>query len=170
MLLTLPANIRVSWKRLPGTNPLAYCEIISCKENEVLWIQNVKNSAYSPESNRQAGTPNWGGRLTTIDPIKLACFCKKCKWYFYYKKGAELNYLVQGGQMYWAFPFNKTSLDKLVQLLSLLICYYLSWQQLSPALRRLTRSISSKTFRNELTYSGSSPILTAPKCVWNIEI
>jgi hypothetical protein len=47
-----------------------------------------------------AGNPNWRGRLSTVGLlIKLACFVKK-EIMFAFSKEADLNYLVQGGQMY----------------------------------------------------------------------
>ncbi len=50
------------------------------------------------------------GRLSTVDLlIKVACFVKEVK-IFSIQKGADLNWLVQGGQLYSAFPFSKTSL------------------------------------------------------------
>ncbi len=60
------------------------------------------------------GSANWGGRLSTVDLlIKAACFVKKVNNIFK-EKGADLNLLVHGGQLYWAFPFSKTSLVSLI--------------------------------------------------------
>ncbi len=45
------------------------------------------------------------GMLSTVDLIvKIACFVKTVL------KGAGLNWLVQGGQIHWTFPFSKGSL------------------------------------------------------------
>ncbi len=45
------------------------------------------------------GNTNWRGRHSTIDlPIEVACFVTKVK--------------EQGGQLYWAFPFSKASLNE----------------------------------------------------------
>ncbi len=62
------------------------------------------------KSSAVAGNTNWGGKLSTIDLlIKEACFVKKENIIFTIKQ-ADLNWLVQGGQLYWTFPFSKTSL------------------------------------------------------------
>jgi hypothetical protein len=54
------------------------------------------------------GNPHWRGRLITIDLLmKVAYFVKGNK--FLLSKVADLNYLIQGGQLYWAFPFSKRS-------------------------------------------------------------
>jgi hypothetical protein len=48
--------------------------------------------------------------LSTVDLlIKIAGFVKK-KIMFALSKAADLKLLLQGGQMYWAFPFGKGSL------------------------------------------------------------
>jgi hypothetical protein len=48
-------------------------------------------------------------------------------------KAANLNQLVQGGQLYWAFPFSKDSLLICFEEDSLLICFeestFLRWLQ-----------------------------------------
>jgi hypothetical protein len=57
------------------------------------------------------GNTNWGGRLSTVDLLVWqACFCKKKINKDFNIKRADLNWLVQGGQPYGAFPFSKTSL------------------------------------------------------------
>jgi hypothetical protein len=56
-----------------------------------------------------AGNTNWGGRLSTVDQlIKVACFVKKVNNIFNIKR--NWSKLVQGGQLYWAFPFSNASL------------------------------------------------------------
>jgi hypothetical protein len=58
------------------------------------------------------GNTNWGGKLSTVDlPIKIAWFVQK-QVMFVLSKAADPNKLVKGGQMYWSFPFCKTSLVK----------------------------------------------------------
>jgi len=51
------------------------------------------------------------GRLGTVDLlIKVAYFVKNVNHIFNIKKELiDLNKLVQGGQLYWAFPFSKGS-------------------------------------------------------------
>ncbi len=62
--------------------------------------------------NTTPGNANWGGGLSTVDLlIEVACFDKNVNIIFN-KKGTDLNKLVQGGQLYWAFPFGKVSLAK----------------------------------------------------------
>jgi hypothetical protein len=59
------------------------------------------------------GNTNWGGRLSTVDLlIKVACFVEM-EIIFPIYKGAYLNQLVQGGQLYLAFQLSKISLVKL---------------------------------------------------------
>jgi hypothetical protein len=41
---------------------------------------------------------------------KVPCFAKKGKQSLQYFKGADLNELVQGGQLYRAFPFSEGSM------------------------------------------------------------
>jgi len=48
--------------------------------------------------------------MKTVDLlIKVVCFIKEVNKFFSIK-GADLNWLVVGGKLYWAFPFSKTSL------------------------------------------------------------
>jgi hypothetical protein len=62
-----------------------------------------------------AGNSNLTGRLSTVDLlINVACIAKN----FAISKGAQPNKLVQGGQVYRAFPFSKASLGKVIFLLS----------------------------------------------------
>ncbi len=65
------------------------------------------------------GSPFWSGRrLCRIDLlIKVACFVKEVKIYFNIK-AADLSLLVQGGQSYWFFPFNRNSLSRYMALLA----------------------------------------------------
>jgi hypothetical protein len=59
----------------------------------------------------KAGNTTLGGRLSTVDLlIKVDCFIKKLN--IFNINWADLNYLAQGGQPYWAFPLSKTSLVK----------------------------------------------------------
>jgi hypothetical protein len=62
------------------------------------------------ESNALPGNTNWRGRLSTVDLlIKVACFVKRVNNNLILK-GEYINLLVQGGQLYLAFPFSKISL------------------------------------------------------------
>ncbi len=52
--------------------------------------------------------------LSTIDlHINVVCFVKNIHDIFIIKR-AYLNWLVQGGKLYWAFPFSKTSKEKVM--------------------------------------------------------
>ncbi len=53
----------------------------------------------------------WGGLSTADLLIMVACFVKK-KIILSISKAADLNWLVQGGLLYLAYPFSKGSLDK----------------------------------------------------------
>ncbi len=55
---------------------------------------------------KNQGTLTEGGRLSTIDLIRVVCLVKK-KIMFKISKAADLNKLVQEGQLYRAFPFSK---------------------------------------------------------------
>jgi len=56
------------------------------------------------------GNPYWRRRLSTVDLlIKLAC-CVKKEIMHPISKADDLNLLVQGVQLYWAFPFSKCSM------------------------------------------------------------
>jgi hypothetical protein len=58
----------------------------------------------------QTGNPYWWGRFSMADLlIKLGCFVEKKNIASAWKE-ADLNWLVQGGQPYWTFPFHKDSL------------------------------------------------------------
>ncbi len=60
-----------------------------------------------------AGNTNYQGRLSTVDLlIKAACFLIKYNNMFN-TKGIDVNWLVQRGHRYLAFPFSKTSLISL---------------------------------------------------------
>ncbi len=66
---------------------------------------------WKPGMSDQPGNSYWRERLSTVDLlIKMGCFVKKENlvpvW-----KAADLNSLVQGGQLYRYFPFSKASLD-----------------------------------------------------------
>jgi hypothetical protein len=72
-----------------------------------------------------SGNTNWGGRLSTIDLlIKVARFVKKSRL-FWIQKRADRNLLVQGGQLYWAFPSvrlpwsHTTTVTKVVQFITI---------------------------------------------------
>ncbi len=55
--------------------------------------------------NYKTWNTNWRGRLSTVDLMtKVACLVKKSKICLYYQIAADLKFLVQGGQLYWAFP------------------------------------------------------------------
>ncbi len=78
----------------------------------------------------------WGGRLSTGDLlIKVDCFDKKQIISSIFK-GADLNRLVQGGQLYRTFHFSKTS------LLYVIYCMHTSTQ----------------CFQNVLTYFAAAVI------------
>jgi len=60
--------------------------------------------------------PNWRGRIGTVGLlIDKGCFVKKKNIVSIWKV-FDMNYLVQGGQQYWSFPFSKISLFSKVQL------------------------------------------------------
>ncbi len=62
------------------------------------------------EPMRSPGNTDWRESLSTVDLlIKTACLVKKWIKLLISKVG-DLNYLVQGGLLYCAFPFNKASL------------------------------------------------------------
>jgi hypothetical protein len=72
------------------------------------------------------GNTIWRGRLNTVDLlIKVTCFVKKRKIIFSIVKAVDPNWLVQGqgGQLYRALPFSKTSLDKRTNLFYKSVCY-----------------------------------------------
>jgi hypothetical protein len=49
----------------------------------------------------EPGNPYRSGRLSTVGLlVKITCFVKKKKYFFLVFKGAELNLLVEGGQLY----------------------------------------------------------------------
>ncbi len=63
-----------------------------------------------------AGNANWGGRLSTADLlIKVDCFIKKIHNLFNIERNWS-KLVIQGGQLYWAFPFSKTSLDSVMSM------------------------------------------------------
>ncbi len=70
---------------------------------------------------RKAGNTNWRGRFSKVDLLtRVACFVKK--WImFSISKVADLNKLVQGGQLYWAFPFSSCFLVQLLLLASVTV-------------------------------------------------
>jgi hypothetical protein len=51
--------------------------------------------------------PEWRGRLSTTDLTRIGCFGTK---EFSVRKETRLKLLVQGGQLYWSFPFRLESL------------------------------------------------------------
>ncbi len=60
----------------------------------------------------EAGNSGWKGRISTIDLLtNLACYVKK-EIMIPLSKAAYLNKLLEGGQLYWAFPFSKDSVDE----------------------------------------------------------
>ncbi len=65
----------------------------------------------------KAENTNWRERLSTVELlIREAWFVTKVNNIFSIK-WADLNWLVQGGQLYWAFPFRKSSLVTLSYIL-----------------------------------------------------
>ncbi len=106
---------------------------ITYKENDVFWIrpqffpskhlqqysvnfQTVVSYVVpffdSLEVYPKPGNTNLRGMLSTVDlPIQIACLIKK-KIMLSISKAKDLNWLIQGGQLYWAFPLNKGSLPR----------------------------------------------------------
>jgi hypothetical protein len=104
------------------------------KGGHILFSKTVFCSLFSAALSRLnivPGKAHWRGKLSTADLlIKVACFQAKCKWYFHLKRQLiwtswykEVNCtqpspttrrstvlslpLLQGGQLYWAFPYYK---------------------------------------------------------------
>ncbi len=97
-------------------NTLAYCddELITTK-SVICAINGVANkleclSAARPVRKVESGNPNRSRRLSTVDLlIRVTSFAKK-KILFSISKAADPNKLVQGDQLYRAFPFSEGSL------------------------------------------------------------
>jgi hypothetical protein len=100
------------------------------------------------------GNTNWGERLGTVDLLfKVACFVNNVNHIFNIK-GADLNKLVQGGQLYWPFPFSKVFLSfSLVSLLSLTSGFYYKDITIINSTSRVVRmTIISDTTTWSITY------------------
>ncbi len=55
------------------------------------------------------GNPSWREKHSTVDLLTRIAFFIKEKW-LSVLKATDLNWLVQGGQLYWSLPFSKDSL------------------------------------------------------------
>jgi hypothetical protein len=65
--------------------------------------------------NINPGNTEWKGRFSTVDLLIKAASFIKSKYCLHLSKAADVNYSVPGGQLYWAFPFIKGSLNNLQQ-------------------------------------------------------
>ncbi len=103
-----------------------------------------------------------GGRLSTVDLlIKVVSFCKKGKKYFQLKKRGDLNQLVHGGQLYRAFPFSKSSLLQLINLLATNTLAYFVTASVTKTKKKLNvidRRTSSKSTSSWTTFTTKSKI------------
>jgi len=61
------------------------------------------------------GNPHWRERLSTVHLLIKKPFFKE-NYSFSVFIRANLNWLVQGGQLYWVLPFSKDSLESLIAL------------------------------------------------------
>ncbi len=84
----------------------------------ICWFNNIWNIAFVLEYLWVwiwvlPGNSYWRGRLSTVDLlIKRSYFIKKEKIVSVWK-AADLNWLAQGGQQYWNFPFSRASMVEL---------------------------------------------------------